>query len=117
MTDEKKPTRQIFNTSTQQVEEATLAVDHNNDIIATFENGTVVKFPAGMTKEEFVAAIAEHEKANTGQEIITPEMEAKAAAERKASEDLINDTADTTAGEEQSNAPVQPPAVPPAPAA
>lgn len=113
MTDQKKPTRQIFNATTQTVEDAELYVDANNEIVATFENGGVVKFPAGMTQAEFEAAIVNHQAANQGQEIITPAMEAEKAKERAASEALINGTADTTAAEEQSNAPVEPPATPP----
>ena len=50
---ENTPTRQIFNAITQQVEEATMTVDHNNEIIATFADGNFVKFPAGLTKEQF----------------------------------------------------------------
>jgi hypothetical protein len=84
------PTRQIFNATTQQVEEAELSVDQNNEIVATFADGNFVKFPAGMTAEEFEKQIALVQAHNEGQEIVTPEMEAAKEAERAASLALIN---------------------------
>lgn len=83
-------TRTIFNAATQQVEDAELTVDQNNEIVATFTDGNFIKFPAGLTSEEFEAQIAAHQSANEGQVVITAEMEAAEAAERQASEALIN---------------------------
>lgn len=83
---------QIFNARTQQVEEATMSVDGNNDIVATFADETIVKFPAGLDQAQLDELIAEHQEANEGQVIITPEMEAEVAAQREASLKLIGDT-------------------------
>lgn len=85
------PVRNIFNASTQQVEEAELTVDHNGEIVATFEDGSFLKFPAGLTKAEFNEQIKLHKEHNQGQEVITPEMEAEAQKQRAASLELIGD--------------------------
>lgn len=84
--------RKLFNTRTQQVEDAVLTVDPNNEIVATFEDGGIIKFPAGLTKDQFEELIAQHQAANEGQEIITAEMEAQKEAERAASLALIGET-------------------------
>ncbi len=81
----------IFNARTQQVEEAEMSVDANNEIVATFDDGTIVKFPSGLTKAEFTKLIKAHKDANEGQEVITPEMEAEADKLRAASLALIGD--------------------------
>lgn len=83
------PSRDIFNAATQQVEPAELTVDHNNEIVATFKDGSFLKFPAGLSKKDFEEQITLHQVHNEGQEVITPEYEAAKAAERKASLDLI----------------------------
>lgn len=83
--------KELFNAKTQQVEEADFLVDEHNDIVATFDDGGVVKFPAGLTAEEFSEAIAAHEETNLGQEVITEEMEAEKAAQREASLALIGE--------------------------
>lgn len=80
---------QIFNARTQAVEEAEMSVDANNEIVATFTDGGVVKFPAGLSQKDFDKLIADHQSANEGQEVITPESEAQAAKLRAASEALI----------------------------
>lgn len=85
------PSTHIFNAKTQQVELAELSVDANNEIVATFCDDSVVKFPAGLSKEEFKKLIDAHQKANEGQEIITPESEAEAAKQRAASLALIGE--------------------------
>ena len=95
----------LFNARTQQVEEATFYVDKNNEIVAQFADGSHVKFPAGLTKQELQSLIVEHEKANSGQVVITPEMEAAQAAERKQSLDLIGATEETNVVPE---APIEP---------
>jgi len=83
------PTREIFNALTQQLEDAELTVDHNNEIVATFKDGSFLKFPAGLTKDDFEEQIRLHQVHNEGQEVITPEVEAAKAAERAASLALI----------------------------
>lgn len=85
-------TRELFNSRTQQVEEATLTVDKNNEIVATFEDGGFIKFPAGLSKEEFEELIELHQEENEGQKVITKEILEEQAAERQASLDLIGDT-------------------------
>lgn len=84
--------RDIFNTRTQQVEEAELTVDANNEIVATFEDGGIVKFPAGVGKAELAQLIKQHQDANEGQEIITPEQEAEREAERNKALEVIGET-------------------------
>lgn len=104
-------TMQIFNAKSQTVEDAEMTVDANNEIVATFEDGGIVKFPAGLAQDEFDALITAHKETNTGQEIITPETEAKKAAERNASLELIGETpTDNTMSEEDTTnvAPDQP---------
>lgn len=83
------PSKPIFNALTQAVEDAELSVDHNNEIVATFADGSFLKFPAGISKKEFADQIKLVEVHNEGQEVITPEVEAAKAAERQASLDLI----------------------------
>lgn len=83
--------RNIFNARTQQVEKAELTVDHNGEIVATFEDGGFIKFPAGLTEVELNDQIKLHEDHNKGQEIITPEAIAEAQNKRAASLELIGD--------------------------
>lgn len=85
-------TRNVYNATTQQIEEATLTVDDNNEIVATFENGHFAKFPAGLTQQQFdEAVVALDNEDNHQQEIITPEMEAEKEAERNNSLTLIGE--------------------------
>lgn len=99
--------RDIFNAKTQQEEKAELTVDDNNEIVAEFKDGGIVKFPAGVSKEELDDLIEQHKEANEGQEVITPEVEAKQKADRAASLAAIGDTtpeSDTTHDEDDSSA-------------
>lgn len=80
---------QIFNAKTQQLEDVTFSADKNNEIVATFPDGHFLKFPAGTTEEQALELIEAHRVANEGQEIITPEMEAAAEAERQATDDVV----------------------------
>lgn len=65
-----------------QTETAHCAVVERGDIIFTCQAdncGRFVKFPANVTAEQLVAAVAAHKAANTGLEyIITPEQLAAA---------------------------------------
>jgi hypothetical protein len=81
----------LFNAKTQQDEETEAYVDHNNEIVATFADGSFVKFPAGLDKETLDTLIVEHKTANEGQEVITEEMETEAQNQRANSEALIED--------------------------
>lgn len=86
-------TRQIFNNATQQLEDATLTVDANNEIIATFADDSFLKFPTvivtetavgedapaavqtePMTKAALDTLITLHQEHNEGKQIITPEV-------------------------------------------
>lgn len=100
-------TRKLFNSLTQQAEDAEFIVDGNNEIVATFKDGGFVKFPAGLTPKQFDEAIKAHEVSNTGQEIITEEMVAEQTALRNNSLALIGEdktSGDTTPEEQQFNA-------------
>lgn len=99
------PTFKLFNTKTQSVEHAEMTVDANNEIVATFEDGGIIKFPAGLSKTEFEELIEQHQVANEGQEIITPEMEAAAALARQSSLDLIGETSSPEEGDKTDDAP------------
>jgi len=79
---------QAFNPKTQQLEDVVWSVDRDNEIVCTFADDHFLKFPAGTTKAELKELLAAHKVANKGQEIITPEMEEKAAAQRTAAEEL-----------------------------
>jgi hypothetical protein len=86
------PTRKVFNNAAQQVEDAELTVDHNNEIVITFKDKSFFKLPAGLTKKEFEAALEAHEVHNKGKELVTPEMIAAAEKERAASLALIGES-------------------------
>lgn len=81
---------QVFNTRTQQLEDVTWSTDKNNEIIATFEDGSFVKFPAGVNQTELAKLVASHKKFNQGQEIITPEQEAANTKQREQAEKLVD---------------------------
>lgn len=98
----------LFNARTQKVEDAEATVDADNEIVCTFADGGFVKFPAGLTQEEFDKAIALHEEHNTGQEIITPETEAARLAERNNSLALIGEKPETVAEETPTDSPSEP---------
>lgn len=89
----------LFNANTQLEEEAETYVDHNNEIVATFADGSFVKFPAGLDKPTFESLIEEHKVANEGKEIITEEVEAEAQNQRANSEALIEDKTNAPATE------------------
>lgn len=95
------PVRELFNAKTQQLEDAEMTVDDNNEIVATFADGGIIKFPASLTKPEFEKLITQHEKRNTGQEVITDEVLELQAAEKANSEELIGlTTNDNTMSDE-----------------
>lgn len=99
--------KDIFNPLTQQVEPADMSVDHNNEIIATFADGHFLKFPGGLTEEEFSDHIDAVEEANKGQEVITPEMEAANEAARASNLALIGETP-SPEGDKTNDTPGQP---------
>lgn len=84
--------RKLFNATTQQVETATLSVDRNNEVIASFDDGSFVKFPAGLSPEQFDMLIELQQSANEGQDVLTPEVLAAQEAARANSYALIGDT-------------------------
>jgi hypothetical protein len=58
------PSRQIFNARTQRCEDADLSIGRNSEVIATFADGTFVKFPARLNSDQFTALIERHQQAN-----------------------------------------------------
>lgn len=110
---------QVFNARTQQLEDVTWHVEDNRELVATFADGSIVKFPAGTTEVELSLLVTKHAESNQGQEIITPEQEAAYAAERKSADDLVAKLNGNTMPQEQYNAelpqtesPGQPPVAP-----
>lgn len=99
---------QVFNPSTQQLEDVTWTADDNNELIATFSNGRFLKFPAGLTKKELESHVKEVRVANEGQEVLTPEYIAEQEAARKASEDLATKMNGNTMPDGQTDEPVNP---------
>ena len=100
---------QVFNARTQQLENVTWAVDANNEIIATFQDGSFLKFPAGQTVEQLQSQVEAHRLASSGQEVITPEMEEQRRARAQASQQTVNQlNGNTMPQEDQTNAPDQP---------
>jgi hypothetical protein len=87
----------LFHAATQQHENVSWEVDANNEVVATFPDGRIVKFPAGLTVEQFDELIRLHEEHNTGQVVITPEFEAAQAAERDASLALLGTSSEPEA--------------------
>jgi hypothetical protein len=81
---------QVFNAITQQLEDVEWSVDHNNEILATFADGHFYKFPAGLSKDELEVLVDAH-KANEGQEVITPEIEAAQEAEKAEAVALVDE--------------------------
>ncbi len=80
---------QEFNTQTQQDEEVEWSSDANNEIVATFENGDFVKFPA-VKKKELAKLVEAHQEANEGKEVITKEVLAQQAKAKAQVEEAIN---------------------------
>lgn len=83
--------KQLFNANNQQMEDAEFTVDANNEIVATFEDGSFIKFPDGLTKKQFETLIEKHRTDNEGQEVISPESEKELEAARKRNLDLIGE--------------------------
>jgi len=92
---------QIFNARTQEIEDAEMSVDDNNEIVATFADGGFVKFPAGLSEKDFEELIGLHQEHNEGQEVITPEMEAETARLRAASQALIGGEPDAPSNDDE----------------
>jgi len=107
-------TKKLFNAKSQQVEDAEFTVNDNHEILATFADGGFVKFPPGLTQDEFDALLEAHQSANEGQEPVTEESIAAEAALHNNSLALIGEkpeatkkievTEDTTSEDAQSNA-------------
>lgn len=91
---------QVFNAATQQLEDVDFSVDGNDEIVAKFKDGSFLKFPAGLSEAELEEQIDAHQEANEGQEVITPEMEAEAAAKAAASKALVDKLNGNTMPEE-----------------
>lgn len=81
---------QVFNATTQKAETPNWEVDANGELVATFKDGSFLKFPSGTSEADLKKQLNEHEKQNKGQEVITPEMEAKNQADREVAEKLAD---------------------------
>ena len=100
---------QILNARTQQLENVTWNVDRNNELVASFADGSFLKFPAGLSLEELGQLVDKHYQSNVGQEVITQERLAAEEAQRQASNALLAQLNGNTMPEgSQNNAPVTP---------
>lgn len=85
------PQVNIFDPLLQKEVPFTLEVDAAGEIVATStESTSFVKFPAGLTREQFDAAVAEHKEANEGMEYLSQEEAVKQAEELEASRSLVD---------------------------
>lgn len=82
---------QVFNAATQQLEDVDWSIDGNGEIVATFGDGSFLKFPAGIDHDQLQALVDLQQTSNEGQEVITPEDQAAADAQYQASQELINE--------------------------
>lgn len=98
---------QLLNVRTKELEDAKAYVDDNNEIVAEFSDGGILKFPAGLSKEELEAAVIRHNETedNLNQEIVTPEMEAERVAEKANSENVLNEVFGGTPEEDKTDDP------------
>lgn len=60
-------TKLVFNTRTQQMEEAVVTIDGNGEFLFTFEDGSFFKLPATVTAEEVTDLLQAHKEGNEGQ--------------------------------------------------
>lgn len=110
---------QLFNAATQKDEDVVCTVDANNEVVATFEDGSFRKFPAGMTEDEIAEHAADIKAASIGQEVITPEMQAAQEEQTAASQELVDqlNNGNTMPEGNKTNEPPSQPAAPAAPTA
>jgi hypothetical protein len=76
-----------FNAVTQQVEDAVVTVDKNNEFLVTFADSSFLKFPADFDVEDLKAGLKANEEANLGQ-VSAAEMEAQRVANEEKLADL-----------------------------
>lgn len=60
-------TREAFNATTQQLEDAIVTIDVNGEYLFTFEDGSFFKLPGNLTAKEITEALAKEEASNIGQ--------------------------------------------------
>lgn len=66
----------LYNVKAGKEVEYELHADRNREIVATYED-SVVKFPGGLSKEDFLQLVAEHN--NVNKELVVVDLEAEAA--------------------------------------
>lgn len=90
-TEQKKPEVMIFDGLIQKEVPHTLEIDPSGEIVATsVETGRFVKFPAGISKEEFEQAIANHKKNCENQQVLGEDELKEQEERREASESLLD---------------------------
>lgn len=97
----------VFNAKVQEHQETEWSVDQNGEFVCTFEDGHFIKFPGDTTEAELKKLVAEHEKQNAGQEVISPEREAEIAKNREKAEKLAEKLNGGTPKGDKTNAPTQ----------
>lgn len=68
-------TIKAFNANTQAVEEATITVDANKELVVRFKDNSFFKLPAGMSDDEIVEHLDVYHENNLGQEKVVEETE------------------------------------------
>lgn len=83
-------TKLIFCSNEQTETEHILSVDKAGEIVATCGCGFFLKFPAGMTKEQFQESLTDHKEQNSGQV-----KQADVEKELQKSYDFLQEVSDT----------------------
>ena len=87
---------ELYSTEQAQMANFNLEVDANGEILATREDNDgsekdeMVKFPAGLSKEEFLEQVQAYNEANQGEVALT-DIALEHDKKVKASEDLLED--------------------------
>ncbi len=56
-----------FNINTQKEEKASIKVDHNNEFVVTFEDGSFIKMPSDYTAADIKEELISYQNINNGQ--------------------------------------------------
>lgn len=65
-------------------------VDNAGELVATAKDGSVLKFPAGLTKAQFTKAVSDHNKANEGRVVRTADEVKEEEAAKERSQKLVD---------------------------
>lgn len=94
---------QIFNARTQQDEDVVFSLSPDKELVATFEGGGFLKFPAGTSQKDLDKLAKIHKVANEGQEVVTEAM----LAEEKKAQAFIDKLNGGTPQEDTTDAPTE----------